>query len=143
MKKSSKKGRSKLFKLFFWACAIGAGLWLAFSPRPHHHHPESARVRVEQPSPTETAIGDEKAQPLPPTPPEQAVIAPPHPVTGKMQIAIIIDDVGLDMKGSKRAVQLPAPVTLSYMPYATRLKEQTRDARDHGHELMLHMPMEP
>ncbi len=49
----------------------------------------------------------------------------------------------LDIHGSKRAIRLPAFVTLSFMPYATGLKDQTREARDAGHELMLHMPMEP
>ena len=29
------------------------------------------------------------------------------------------------------------------MPYATRLHQQTQDAQEAGHELLLHMPMEP
>jgi polysaccharide deacetylase 2 family uncharacterized protein YibQ len=58
-------------------------------------------------------------------------------------IAIVIDDVGLDRPRSRRAWELPAPVTLSFLPYAKDLREQAKAARARGNELMLHMPMEP
>ncbi|MER2519101.1 MAG: divergent polysaccharide deacetylase family protein [Bdellovibrionales bacterium] len=78
-------------------------------------------------------------------------VAPPVPEpklpgwlpSHKARIAIVIDDMGLNLRESRRAVALPASVTLSYIPYAPRLRDQTREARDVGHELMLHMPMEP
>jgi polysaccharide deacetylase 2 family uncharacterized protein YibQ len=58
-------------------------------------------------------------------------------------IAIVIDDVGLDRPRSKRAWELPGPLTMSFLPYAKDLREQARAARARGHELMLHLPMEP
>jgi len=58
-------------------------------------------------------------------------------------IAIVIDDMGLARRNSTRAVALPTPLTLSYMSYAPDLAEQTAAARAAGHELMLHLPMEP
>lgn len=58
-------------------------------------------------------------------------------------VAIVIDDVGLDRPRSKRAWELPGPLTLSFLPYAKDLPEQARAARARGHELMLHLPMEP
>lgn len=58
-------------------------------------------------------------------------------------VAIVIDDVGLDRARSKRAWELPGPMTMSFLPYAKDLPEQARAARARGHELMLHMPMEP
>lgn len=61
----------------------------------------------------------------------------------KPLIAIVIDDVGLDRARSKRAWELPGPMTMSFLPYAKDLPEQARAARARGHELMLHMPMEP
>ena len=61
----------------------------------------------------------------------------------KPLVAIVIDDVGLDRARSKRAWELPGPMTLSFLPYAKDLPEQARAARARGHELMLHMPMEP
>ncbi|OSQ48750.1 hypothetical protein TALK_07375 [Thalassospira alkalitolerans] len=66
------------------------------------------------------------------------------PETGSAPvIAIIIDDAGLDQPRTARAVKLPGPVTISYLPYARDLQHQVNDARAHGHEIMLHMPMEP
>lgn len=59
------------------------------------------------------------------------------------EIAIVIDDCGLDRPHTRRAAELPAPLTLSFMPYAGELAAQTRFARAQGHELMLHMPMQP
>ena len=59
------------------------------------------------------------------------------------KIAIVIDDVGIDLHGSELAIRLPAAVSLSFLPYATQLRAETQEARDHGHELLLHMPMEP
>ncbi|WP_428661047.1 divergent polysaccharide deacetylase family protein [Reyranella sp.] len=62
---------------------------------------------------------------------------------GKPLIAIVIDDVGLDRPHSKRAWELPGPLTMSFLPYAKDLREQAKAARAHGQELMLHLPMEP
>ena len=58
-------------------------------------------------------------------------------------IAIVIDDVGLDRPHSRRAWELPGPLTMSFLPYAKDLREQAKAARAHGQELMLHLPMEP
>jgi polysaccharide deacetylase 2 family uncharacterized protein YibQ len=61
----------------------------------------------------------------------------------KPLVAIVIDDVGLDRPRSKRAWELPGPLTMSFLPYAKDLREQAKAARARGHELMLHLPMEP
>src|SRR5262249_48047590 len=58
-------------------------------------------------------------------------------------VAVVIDDVGLDRPRSKRAWELPGPLTMSFLPYAKDLREQAKAARARGHELMLHLPMEP
>ena len=58
-------------------------------------------------------------------------------------VAVVIDDVGIDRPRSKRAWDLPGPLTLSFLPYAKDLREQARAARARGHELLLHLPMEP
>ena len=64
-----------------------------------------------------------------------------EPKTGG-KIAIIIDDMGLNLR-SKLVELMPAPLTLAYLPYANNLAEHTERARQNGHELMVHMPMEP
>ena len=58
-------------------------------------------------------------------------------------IAVVIDDVGLNRPNSARAVDLPGPVTLAYLTYAEDLRAQTEAARRAGHELLVHMAMEP
>ncbi|HBR68012.1 MAG TPA: divergent polysaccharide deacetylase family protein [Rhodospirillaceae bacterium] len=58
------------------------------------------------------------------------------------KVVIIIDDMGMGAS-TKKVISLPGPLTLSYLPYASNLPEQTSLARQSGHELMLHMPMEP
>lgn len=69
-------------------------------------------------------------------------VAPP--VTAKPPfVAFLIDDAGLDRKGTQRAIKLSGPVTLSFMSYANDVAEQSVAARAAGHEVMLHLPMEP
>ncbi len=64
----------------------------------------------------------------------------PPQVKGK--IAIIIDDMGVNLT-SKLVEIMPAPLTLSYLPYAKNLQARVEKARKKGHEIMLHLPMEP
>jgi hypothetical protein len=71
----------------------------------------------------------------------QAYAVPARPA--KAMVAVIIDDMGLDRRRSQRVTELPAPLTLSYMTYAPHAAEQTSAAHARGHELMMHMPMQP
>lgn len=59
------------------------------------------------------------------------------------KIAIVIDDMGVDRGRSRRIIELPGPLTLAYLTYGKDLAKQTRDAQGAGHELMMHIPMEP
>jgi polysaccharide deacetylase 2 family uncharacterized protein YibQ len=61
----------------------------------------------------------------------------------KPKIALVIDDLGLDRPRTRRAVGLNGPLTLSFLPYAGDLKRQTAAAKKAGHELFLHISMEP
>jgi len=58
-------------------------------------------------------------------------------------IAIVIDDMGVDRRRSPRAIALPGPLTMSFLTYARDLGSQTSAALEAGHELMIHVPMEP
>lgn len=66
-----------------------------------------------------------------------------EPAEGRPMIAIVLDDLGIDKRRSRRAIELPAPVTLAFLPYASELDEQTALARQRGHELLVHVPMQP
>ena len=62
---------------------------------------------------------------------------------GQPMIAIVIDDLGLRRANTERAIALPAPLTLSFLTYARGLPRLAAAARRNGHELLLHVPMEP
>jgi len=97
-------------------------------PRPVYEERPPVTVAARRPLPDATwarnaiAFQDDRSRPL---------------------IVIVIDDMGLDRPRSRRVLDLPAPLTLSYLPYARDLQEQAQAARGRGHELMLHLPMEP
>lgn len=71
-----------------------------------------------------------------------APLAAVQPAVRKGTVVIIIDDMGLTAN-SREVEKLPGPLTLAYLPYAQGLPEQTARARKRGHELMVHMPMQP
>ncbi|NQV21993.1 MAG: divergent polysaccharide deacetylase family protein, partial [Rhodospirillales bacterium] len=58
-------------------------------------------------------------------------------------IAIVIDDMGPNQKNARRAMTMPSPITLSFLPYADDLTPMVTRARANGHEVLLHLPMEP
>jgi uncharacterized protein len=64
-------------------------------------------------------------------------------IDARPAIAVVIDDLGFNRRAAAVLNRLPGPLTLSFLPYATKLDEQARAARAAGHELLVHVPMEP
>jgi uncharacterized protein len=62
---------------------------------------------------------------------------------GKPVIAVVLDDVGVARNHAELAIDLPGVITLSFMTYADGVADMAARARAKGHELMLHVPMEP
>ncbi|MEM9232752.1 MAG: divergent polysaccharide deacetylase family protein [Pseudomonadota bacterium] len=58
------------------------------------------------------------------------------------RIAIVIDDLGLSWAGFRAVNTLPAPVTLSFLPYGDDAQAMMNELSE-GHDAMLHLPMEP
>src|SRR5262249_16177496 len=95
-----------------------------------------------------------QAQPQPQPLPEPPVAAgePPlwlknavasiDPGTQPM-IAIVLDDVGAAPPDGPGPSPLPAPITLSIMTYAENAVGIAEAAHRAGHEIMVHVPMEP
>ncbi len=89
--------------------------------------------------------------------PSVAVPVPPPPSSGardvrtgsrsgdgvRPRVAVVIDDLGMDRRATRRAIRLPAGVTLAFLPYAPAVARQAAMARARGHELLVHLPMEP
>lgn len=59
------------------------------------------------------------------------------------KVAIIIDDMGMARQHTREIIDLPKPMTLAFLPYAKDLSEFTVPAKAKGHELIIHVPMEP
>jgi len=59
------------------------------------------------------------------------------------RIAIVLDDMGLSQFRSDRAIALPRPITLAVLPYGNHLAGLVARARTAGHEILVHLPMEP
>ncbi len=75
--------------------------------------------------------------------PWQAHAVAVTPIEGRPMIAIVLDDIGVNRRNAAKAIALPGPLTLAFMTYAEGLTEMTEAARQGGHELMLHVPMQP
>lgn len=162
-------GALALFSLA--SLGIGGGFWLTGvldGPRPAPRAARPAPAPPATPEPRYSRIdqlpglpvySESQGKPLPnyeerrgPPPPPRA--APPGATWQRNAIAfgddrrkplivVVIDDMGLDRPRSRRVTELLRPLTLSYLPYARDLAEQATAARSRGHELMLHLPMEP
>lgn len=59
------------------------------------------------------------------------------------KIAIVIDDLGNNRARFRNVAALPSGLTLSFLTYASAIEELAEEARAAGHEVMLHVPMEP
>lgn len=63
---------------------------------------------------------------------------------GRPAIAVVIGGLGFNARATTQAIdELPAEVTLSFVPYANDLQTWIDRARARGHEVMLELPMEP
>lgn len=98
----------------------------------------------KRPAPAEETGADEPEAAAGSPPPAWRRFAVRAPAFGdRPLIAVIIDDMGVDLPHSADAVALPGPLTLSFLPYASALDRQVGAARRAGHELMVHVSMEP
>ncbi|NEW04464.1 divergent polysaccharide deacetylase family protein [Paenibacillus sp. SYP-B3998] len=59
------------------------------------------------------------------------------------QVAIVIDDFGNNMEGTAEMLSLPIPLTVAVMPFLPSTKQDAQLAHEKGHEVILHLPMEP
>jgi polysaccharide deacetylase 2 family uncharacterized protein YibQ len=59
------------------------------------------------------------------------------------QIAVVIDDFGNDMKGTEQMLQLPIKLTVAVMPFLPTTKRDAEAAHAKGHDVIVHLPMEP
>ena len=99
--------------------------------------PEDGKEFFEAPLPVPVAPEEKKVEPEKPKPDKKAFV--PH---GSPKVAIIIDDLGMDVRRSRQILDLPAPITLAFLPYAGKTKELAKVGKGKGHSLIIHTPME-
>lgn len=58
-------------------------------------------------------------------------------------VAIVIDDFGNGMTGTDEMLQLPVKFTAAVMPFMPTTKQDAEAAHRLGHDVIVHMPMEP
>jgi polysaccharide deacetylase 2 family uncharacterized protein YibQ len=58
-------------------------------------------------------------------------------------VAICIDDLGEDIAGTEQALRLPKAVALAFLPYAAATPDFAARAREEGHTVLAHVPMQP
>lgn len=141
--------------------AVAGGAVFALRPGalPRTRDGGTVPLAPPQPEPAE-ALPDALPDALPaePLPDEMARVVPeasvagqpaPQPPAvaeqpdGRPQIAIVIDDLGLKQAETRRAIALPGPLTLAFLPYGEALSSHTHGARARGHEVIVHLPMDP
>lgn len=83
-----------------------------------------------------------RVRPEPPKP-AAAAVAPSAEPARTARIAIVIDDMGENDDETRDALSLPSNVTFAYLPYPDDIRGKVAAARAEGHEIMLHLPMEP
>jgi polysaccharide deacetylase 2 family uncharacterized protein YibQ len=115
--------------------------------------PESGGSRARaSPLPRAPLAGLSEAGPNGPLPivaangrtPAQAYARPFTAQPNRPVVAIVIGGLGFNARATTQAIEeLPAEVTLSFMPYAQDLQTWIDRARANGHEVLLELPMEP
>ena len=124
--------------------AIKPKIMATLEPRPDRDRPARRLAGL-----TAASQGDNPAAPkaLPGNTGDDAAwqryAATPPVIDGPM-IAIVIDDSGHNIARTKRLSAFQNGVlTLAFLPYVEALAAQTAIAREAGHEILLHLPMEP
>ncbi|WP_261800029.1 divergent polysaccharide deacetylase family protein [Paenibacillus sp. PAMC21692] len=58
-------------------------------------------------------------------------------------VSIVIDDFGNGMAGTEEMLKLPVKITAAVMPFLSTTKKDAEAAYKLGHDVLIHMPMEP
>lgn len=105
--------------------------------------PEPVAVVAAKPVVQQAMVGEDMIAARDQTPPWLRYAVASAAPKNQPKIAIVIDDLGLSKSRATRTAALPGPLTMAFLPYADNLPEQARAASAAGHELLIHMPMEP
>lgn len=74
---------------------------------------------------------------------EKYAAVPVSVPVGNATVVLVIDDLGIVKKTTQEMIDMDAPLTLSFLPYASGIAAQVDDAYQKGHDILVHIPMEP
>jgi len=117
-KKATKNNHARLGFCLFLLGLVVFILWVAYPPVPYE--------------------GSEKKVPSEEKPPLSDAPSPRH-----LKIAILIDDIGQDLKPLDELLRLDAPIAFSVLPFCSHSIGAARKIHRAGREVLLHLPMEP
>ncbi|MEX2642336.1 MAG: divergent polysaccharide deacetylase family protein [Acetobacterales bacterium] len=100
-------------------------------------------VRILRPQERPLPVLPAPMLPAGPEPAWRRFAAPPPETGGRPMVAIALDDLGVDQEATRDAAALSGPYTLSYLPYGRHLGAHVAAARAAGHEVLVHVPMQP
>ncbi len=84
------------------------------------------------------AFEDFRPAPVTPPPaPEKILPAPQRPM-----VAIIIDDMGYDFATDEALINIEAPLSFAFLPFAPNTKRLAATAKKRGHDILVHLPLE-
>ncbi len=100
-------------------------LWAVYQPQEY----EGPGKKV---TPEETRPGSSERPP-----------ASDAPLPRHLKVAILIDDIGQDLKPLDELLRLDAPIAFSVLPFCSHSVRAARRIHEAGREVLLHLPMEP
>ena len=98
---------------------------------------ETVKEKNKEPSPSAPSV----ARPSTKGKTVIAKIVPPYSTT--KNVAIIIDDIGYDMKAMRELLDIDARITFAVLPLLNHSREAAEAAHRSNREVLLHLPMEP
>ncbi len=105
--------------------------------------PPGPPVPPVRPTARPTAAKTPRATPARPTPSRAPTHTPLGSVTGVPRIALVIDDLGNELAPAQRIAAWPRPVAGAVLPGLRWSADSARALTRGGHEVLLHLPMEP
>ena len=100
------------------------------------------RLILKQPQLAPAAVPAAPSVSLPPPAKVLPARSPSPFPKGKGKIAIVLDDWGYSLRNLPILESIRRPVTVAILPSLPHSAEVAKGARAHGHEVILHMPMQ-
>lgn len=148
--KGGKKRRRSFGTVIFLLLAVMAIAVIAYvihserQEKPDRKAPAKKERKVSVPSPT---VSPETGQQIEKKSTDDSIekqpVVPGKPFSETKKVAIIIDDIGYDLKILKALASLDAHVTFAVLPFCPHSQEAARMLHRQGKEVILHLPMEP